>query len=54
MKNPFALLAATLLCLGILALYLAPQAFHRGNIALFFVLIIIALIFWNRLQGKRS
>ena len=54
MKNPFALLAASLVCLGILALYLAAQAFHRGNIALFFVLIIIALIFWNRLQGKRS
>jgi hypothetical protein len=54
MKNPFALLAATLLCLGILALYLAPQALHRGNITLFFVLIIAAVIFFNRLQGKRS
>ncbi len=54
MKNPFALLGATFLCLGILALYPAPQALHRGNIALFFILLIIALIFWNRLQGKRS
>ncbi len=54
MKNPFSFLAVIFLCLGVLALYLAPQALHRGNIALFFVLIIAALIFWNRLQGKRS
>jgi NADH:ubiquinone oxidoreductase subunit 3 (subunit A) len=54
MKNRFSLLAVIFLCLGFLALYLAPQALHRGNIALFFVLIIAALIFWNRLQGKRS
>jgi hypothetical protein len=54
MKNPFALFAATLVCLGILALYLAPQAFHRGNIMLFVVLIVAALIFFRRLQGKLS
>lgn len=54
MKNSYAFLTATFLCLAILALYLAPQALHRGDIALFFVLIITALIFWNRLQGKRS
>jgi hypothetical protein len=54
MKDPFALFAATLLCLGILALYLAPQALHRGNIMLFIVLIVAALIFFGRLQGKHS
>jgi hypothetical protein len=54
MKNPYALLFATLLCLGLLALYLAPQALHRGNVALFFVLLAAALIFFNRLHGKRS
>jgi hypothetical protein len=53
MKNPVALWAATLLCLGILALCLAPQAFHRGNLGLFIVLLVVAVIFSKRLQ-KRS
>jgi asparagine N-glycosylation enzyme membrane subunit Stt3 len=53
MKNLYALLFATFFCLGILALYLAPQALHRGNLALFFVLIIAAMILFNRLQDKR-
>jgi uncharacterized membrane protein len=54
MKNPYALFATILLVLGIYALWAAPQALHRGNLMLFFVLIIAALIMFNRLQGKRS
>ena len=55
MKNPYALFAAILLVLAVYALFwAAPQALHRGNLALFFVLIVAALIFFNRLQGKRS
>jgi uncharacterized membrane protein len=55
MKNPNTLFATILFVLGIFALFkLAPQALHRGNLALFFVLIIAALIMFNRLQGKRS
>jgi lipopolysaccharide export LptBFGC system permease protein LptF len=54
MKNLSSPLAVIFLCLGILALCLAPQALHRGDMLSSFVLIIIALIFWNRLQGKRS
>ena len=52
--KPYALLFATFFCLGILALYLAPQALNRGNVMLFFVLMIAAMILFNRLQGKRS
>lgn len=54
MKNSYAFLTATFLCLVILALYLVSQALPRGDITLFLVLIITALIFWNRLQEKRS
>jgi Na+/melibiose symporter-like transporter len=54
MNNPYTLFAAILLALAAYALWAAPQALHRGNVALFFVLIVAALIFFNRLQGKRS
>jgi hypothetical protein len=54
MKNPYAWLATILLTLGIYALWAAPQALHRGNRGLSYVLIIIAMIMFNRLQGKRS
>jgi hypothetical protein len=39
-----------LLCLTAYALYAAPDALHRGERALSFLLIVIALIFWKRLQ----
>jgi len=52
MKNPFAALAVTLVALAILALYLAHGALHRGNVALFVVLLAIAVIFWQRVQRK--
>jgi len=54
MKNPYALFAAILFVLAVYALWAAPQALHRGNLALFFVLVFAALIFFNRVQGKRS
>jgi hypothetical protein len=54
MKNPFLLFSIILLCLAGYALYAAQDAFHRGERGLSFILIFIALIFWNRLQGKRS
>jgi asparagine N-glycosylation enzyme membrane subunit Stt3 len=54
MKNPGSFLAVTFLWLALLALSLATHAFHRGNIALFVVLIFAAVILFNRLQGKRS
>jgi hypothetical protein len=54
MKNPYALLFATLFCLGLLAVYLAPQAFRRGDLGWFFFLLIAAVIFFKRIQGKRS
>jgi hypothetical protein len=53
-RNSFSFLAATFLCLGLLALCLSVQAFHRGNRSLFFVLAILAAIFFSRLPGKRS
>ena len=53
MKNRYPLLFATFVGLAVLALYLAPQALHRGNIALFLVLIVAAMILFNR-QSKRS
>ena len=55
MKNPYALFTAILLVLAVYALFwAAPHALHRGNLMLFFVLIVGALVFFNRLQGKRS
>ena len=54
MKNPFFVFSIILFCLAGYALYAAQDAFHRGERALSFVLIFIALIFFNRLQGKRS
>ncbi len=53
MKNPFVLYSAILVCLAGLALSLAPQALHRGDIATFFLMLVIALIFWKRAQARR-
>jgi hypothetical protein len=54
MKDPRVLFAATFLCLGILALTLAPRAYLRGDLLGGFVLLIAAVLFFNRWQGKRS
>ena len=53
MENPFALYSAILVCLAGLALSLAPQALHRGDIAGSFILLVIAMIFWKRVQARR-
>jgi len=52
MKNPLWLYGAILVCLAAWALYAAQDAFHRGERSLAFILIIIAMIFWKRLQRK--
>ena len=54
MKDPRVLFAAIFLCLGILALTLAPRAYLRGDLGCGFVLLIAAVLFFNRWQGKRS
>lgn len=46
------LYSTVLLFLTCLALYLAMHA--QGNTSMFLVLMVAAVIFWNRLQGKRS
>jgi hypothetical protein len=54
MKNPFALFAIILSCLAVYALYASHGAYQRDERMAGFVLLIIAMIFLNRLQGKRS
>ncbi len=54
MKNPYLLIPVTFLCLAILALYLVPEAFHRGDRAGSFILLVIAMIFFKRVQSRRS
>jgi hypothetical protein len=53
MKNPFALFNLILVCLAGLALSMAPQALHRGDIMASFLLLVIAMIFWKRSQARR-
>jgi len=53
MKNPFVLYSAILVGLAGLALSMAPQALHRGDIAGCFILLVIAMIFWKRVQAPR-
>jgi len=52
MNKRFAPFVVILIVLAGLALYLAQGAFHRGNLALFIVMIAIAVIFWNRSQKR--
>jgi hypothetical protein len=54
MKNPFVLFSVILFFLAIYALYASAGATQRGERALAFILLWIAMIFFNRLQGKRS
>lgn len=54
MKDPWAMIAATFLCLGVLAVTMAPEAYRRGDLLGSFVLLIAAVLFFNRWQGKRS
>lgn len=50
MKKQVPLFIIILLCLTAYALYAAQDALHRGERALFFVMLITALIFWKKLQ----
>ena len=50
MKKQIPLFIIILLCLTLYAVYAAQHALHRGERALFFVMLIIALIFWKRIQ----
>jgi hypothetical protein len=50
MKKQIPLFIIILLCLTAYAVYAAQDALHRGERALFFVMLIIALIFWKRIQ----
>jgi hypothetical protein len=50
MKKQIPLFIIILLGLTAYALYAAQDALHRGERALFFVMLIIALIFWRKLQ----
>jgi hypothetical protein len=50
MKKQISLFIIILLCLTAYALYTAQDALHRGERMLSFVMILIALIFWKRLQ----
>jgi hypothetical protein len=54
MKNPYALFGIVLSCLAAYALYASHSAYQRGEWTGAFVLLIIATIFVNRIQGQRS
>ncbi|HSY02312.1 MAG TPA: hypothetical protein VK819_09150 [Acidobacteriaceae bacterium] len=54
MKDPRVLFTATFLSLGILAVAMAPRAYLRGDLIGGFTLLIAAVLFFNRWQGKRS
>lgn len=54
MKDPRAMFGATFLCLGVLAVTVAPRVYLRGDLLGSFVLLIAAVLFFNRWHGKRS
>jgi hypothetical protein len=54
MKKQVPFLIVLFAALAALALYLAQGAMHSGNVALFIVLLVAAVIFWNRVQNKRT
>jgi len=54
MKNLSTQLAVIFCFLAGLALYLAPQALRAGNTMGYLVLIIAAVLFWNRVQQRHS
>lgn len=53
MKNPFAVFSAILVFLAGVSLALSSQAFHRGEVTASFVLLVIAVIFWKRVEAHR-
>jgi hypothetical protein len=54
MKKQVPLFIVILLCLTAYALYAAQDAGHRGERALAFGMLIIAVIFWKKLQKTSS
>ena len=53
MRKQLPLFIIILVVLAAYAIFLARGALHRGNLALFIIMIFIAVILWNRSQ-KRS
>lgn len=45
---------ATMVILAALALYMAVDATHRGETLTAFTMLVIATIFWSRVQKKRN
>ncbi len=50
MKKQIPLLIVVLLGLTLYSLYAAQDSLHRGERALAFIMLIIALIFWKKIQ----
>ena len=50
MKKQIPLFVIILLCLTAYAQFAAQDALHRGERTLSFVMIVVALIFWKKLQ----
>jgi hypothetical protein len=50
MNKPIPLFIVILLCLTAYSLYAAQDAMHRGERGLCFIMLIIALIFWKKIQ----
>jgi len=52
MKRPLTLFVAVFVCLTAFAIYSAQRASHRGELMLFLVLMVAAVLFWKSLQKK--
>jgi len=50
MKRPLTLFVAVFVCLTAFAIYSAQRASHRGELMLFLVLMVAAVLFWKSLQ----
>jgi hypothetical protein len=50
MSKQLALFIIAMIALTAVAIMLAAQSFHRGQLMLFIVMIFVALIFWKRAQ----
>jgi len=54
MRRSLPLFVAVFVCLTAFAIYGAQQAFHRGELMWFFILMIAAALFWKTLQRTSS
>lgn len=50
MKKQLSLFIVTLVCLTAYALYASQRALHRGELTASVVMLIIAVMFWKRIQ----